>query len=984
MASPESAAASLKDWDGKKVPPGVYHALETPYRGQTGIGKKMIELLDFYEDVAVLVPTQLSITEGTFSPEMMSPKVNVKTKLILKKDSTAILGPYTYHQIKVANLLKKILDNDNIDDQEKARLCSSRSSAEAQKWLASFNEREHKAIAGAETTAAAMDEAELASLTQAERNQRKRQQTLSDRVVHKLSAAQMVAIHYTVATFFFLCRIPFQVIEHWAFTAMLRALNPAYVPFRRTCLSTSWLDKLYGETEEKLESKMDSLPGKKTVIIDGFKDRVGYVHITLSTCPDRFLLICVVATRRRHVMNITHCKPGLAAYVKTAWFGRNSHGGDVYAEEVKATVGDGKDFIACCADNTSSNTGMQRGMFGILTPLFPSWFFLGCCVHCMDLLSEDIAKIPSLQQTIKDYKFITVIVLRYSMLHETFLDLQKNRAKIDKSASMGGLKIYPDTRFAYAFLMVYAVVVNWSVITVIPDSPEFKVLKRNAKEKRLETLQKFEDLVQTASVKRRGEATVGMMRPISTALHFLESDNLDSSCVVAVYCAMHQNALSPSAVTKSVLSTGDITTVADMIKTRWLGRGQKVGIRNNMHCLAWKLDLHMQLLVKHLLGDAMLAAIEGSFRTDDVEEAIETYAGGNATTNAILLEQYQKLTAKSAPYTRKHKSAELIFIAKLAPLVSSMDDETKENPLLKLLYCTKNRDLLCARQMYTSMKNEASASHEERLFTTMSVDILGAVTHACSVERINKGHGFVHSKARANMSNETTRKALYAFTNESLLHTFEQKPAVLGSYESFLLSVANTDDSADILATLSSLNVSDYLPAERDDAGTQRRRRQPRMQLDDDDDDDDDAADDDDDDDEGATDGDQDDDDDGELEEDEDPYVYVPTSAPPDGFEIAPLPSSAAFIPEKNAKGLYILLCCDDLHWMMGKVVAFKPRNKSNFTIQWKADDVCGQLLTIENFYVNSDDATPTPGKWLYLKKSPVARQRVRRRGGGE
>ena len=282
MASPESAATSLKDRDGKKVPPGVYHALETSYRGQTGIGKKMIELLDFYEDVAVLVPTQLSsTTEGTFSPESMPPKVNAKTKLVLKKDSTAILGPYTYHQIKVANLLKKILDNDNIDDQEQARLCSSRSSAEAQRWrLASFNEREHKAIAGAETSAAAMDEAELASLTQAERDQRKRQQTLSDRVVHKLSAAQMVAIRCTVATLFFLCRILFLVIEHWAFIAMLRALNPAYVPFRRTCLSTSWLDKLHSETEENLESKMGSLPGKRTVIVDVFKDRVGYVHIT--------------------------------------------------------------------------------------------------------------------------------------------------------------------------------------------------------------------------------------------------------------------------------------------------------------------------------------------------------------------------------------------------------------------------------------------------------------------------------------------------------------------------------------------------------------------------------------------------------------------------------------------------------------------------------------------------------------------------------
>lgn len=277
MASPDSAAAALKDWDGKKVPPGVFHALETPYRGQSGIGKKMIELLDFYEDVAVLVPTQMSITEASFSPENMSPKANVKTKLVMKKDSTAILGPYSYHQIKVANLLKKILDNDNIDDQEKVRLCSSRSSAEAQRWLERYNERENKAIVDAEEGASAMGEAELASLTQAERNQRKRQQTLSDRVVHKLSAAQMVAIHYTVATFFFLCRIPFVVVEHWAFIAMLRAMNPAYVPFRRMCLSTSWLDKLYSETEEKLESKMDSLPGKKTVIIDGFKDRVGYV-----------------------------------------------------------------------------------------------------------------------------------------------------------------------------------------------------------------------------------------------------------------------------------------------------------------------------------------------------------------------------------------------------------------------------------------------------------------------------------------------------------------------------------------------------------------------------------------------------------------------------------------------------------------------------------------------------------------------------------
>ena len=51
-------------------------------------------------------------------------------------------------------------------------------------------------------------------------------------------------------------------------------LCPAYAPFlfKRTALSGNWLDKLYDETEEKMEQKLDDTMGKQTVIIDGFKD----------------------------------------------------------------------------------------------------------------------------------------------------------------------------------------------------------------------------------------------------------------------------------------------------------------------------------------------------------------------------------------------------------------------------------------------------------------------------------------------------------------------------------------------------------------------------------------------------------------------------------------------------------------------------------------------------------------------------------------
>ena len=56
--------------------------------------------------------------------------------------------------------------------------------------------------------------------------------------------------------------------------ALIAALCPAYAPFsfKRTALSGNWLGKLYDETEEKMEQKLDDTMGKQTVIIDGFKD----------------------------------------------------------------------------------------------------------------------------------------------------------------------------------------------------------------------------------------------------------------------------------------------------------------------------------------------------------------------------------------------------------------------------------------------------------------------------------------------------------------------------------------------------------------------------------------------------------------------------------------------------------------------------------------------------------------------------------------
>ena len=509
----------FKDWNGTRVPQPVHEALTTRYRGQKGLGPKQVQVLDFFIETARLKGVgQTSMAGGGSSPPPMTREKNVETLFKLKAapDSSNNTLIAAYGQINPSRMIKHVLNSKDVPDGQKVELCSGRTAADPKKWLEGYRERQ--SAKPPDDKVETLTAAEHESLTQAEKDARKRQQVLGQRVVMKLTALQIMAIHYALATFFFICRIPFAIIENWAFVGFVRALNPAYSPhmFKRTALSTTWLKKLRADTEEKTEAHMDRTIGRKTIIVDGFKDRCG-----------------------RHVMNIAHAKVGFAAYLRTAWFGRKQHDGKTYGDEIKSVVGDGEEYIACCADNTSSNTSMQKGLFGQLAGTF-DWFFLGCCVHCLDLLSEDVAKLPEIAEVIAEMKFVTGIVLRFSMLFETFKFLQTQRKKHDKSASMLNVKNFPDTRFAYAFFIIHAIIVNWSVLQQLTESCEYKLLKRNAKPSRRVILKRFESIVGDPSKKAKGEAAVQILRPISSALHYLEGGDVDASHVLPLYCTPDQ------------------------------------------------------------------------------------------------------------------------------------------------------------------------------------------------------------------------------------------------------------------------------------------------------------------------------------------------------------------------------------------------------------------------------------------------------------
>ena len=84
MAAPADYAQH-KDWKGTKVPPNVLTALETKWRGQSGIGAKQAEILGHFHEYGELKDLgQTTMMAGGSSPPPITCAKNVQTVFKLK------------------------------------------------------------------------------------------------------------------------------------------------------------------------------------------------------------------------------------------------------------------------------------------------------------------------------------------------------------------------------------------------------------------------------------------------------------------------------------------------------------------------------------------------------------------------------------------------------------------------------------------------------------------------------------------------------------------------------------------------------------------------------------------------------------------------------------------------------------------------------------------------------------------------------------
>ena len=81
---------------------------------------------------------------------------------------------------------------------------------------------------------------------------------------------------------------------------------------------------------------------------------------------------------------------------------------------------------------------------------------------------------------------------------------------------------------------------------------------------------------------------------------------------LCITCCTRMRRTPVSEDVKDAFEAETISAMTSLLKDRWNGAGRKVGIRNDLHCLAWKLDLHVRSIITHGFsnGPELVTAID--------------------------------------------------------------------------------------------------------------------------------------------------------------------------------------------------------------------------------------------------------------------------------------------------------------------------------------------------------------------------------------
>ncbi len=229
------------------------------------------------------------------------------------------------------------------------------------------------------------------------------------------------------------------------------------------------------------------------------------------------------------------------------------------------------------ADNVSYN----RGALSQLSQKYPKLFMFGCVAHTFDLAYEDLAKIKEFSKLVQDAKIIVNFVRNHKHIKNVF------KARICAKGKM--LVNYPETRFAYADLMIIRVIKNKQNLRDMVDARDWKNISAGIDRSLVDNFK----LVDQDNFFRKLDIMHEVLGPMSKIIHHLESCGARASWVfpLATSYAMHVMEWQNESSTARFFGEGVMKKVLETFGARWEGTGQlQVGLKNTAHTLAYMTD----------------------------------------------------------------------------------------------------------------------------------------------------------------------------------------------------------------------------------------------------------------------------------------------------------------------------------------------------------------------------------------------------------
>ena len=603
-----------------------------------------------------------------------------------------------------------------------------------------------------------------------------------------LPAQQFDLCLYLLTVCVLMCHLPFSFVNNYYFRQFLRGLRPAFEKLLggrhiKDKMAGPLLDEVHEEALQIAEEALTSQPGLTTLGIDGHKDGRG-----------------------RSLQTITKAKLGVSTFAGCEYMLTDRATGERLARIVKSYIlHKPYQYGAVVADNTGNNTAMfnELAKVGTLSHIF----FLGCVVHVLDLLVEDVATLTPFATLAKDAHFVISFVKSHSIINEEFLEA---KAKLGIKSD---LHLYPSTRFAYLYLMLQSLHKTIAAVRVLIDSPIYKMAreekrKRGGEEgrKATEKFNTFELTVEARSFKLKLDIGANVLMPLSLALHYLEGDSIPMSHIYPTFQAVYDyvQTLADEFSNHKLLTVEDCERMVELVKERWLGAGRKVGLKTNAHLLAFVLDPYAQAAVttpsepstllfnattldgartalRHHLREADQRAMASqqmqlwlSSRPtlpaaapphDETQHMMEVVATGHTAFSSLYLAACQLVWDKALT---REKAVEVGDIKR--PIANEKDPGYNVAETIARLKLTNKPTTFWLSMMAEQPENASREALEaHKFFCRTAINVSSIVGHNCGVERAGKAYKLVMTAHRKAMHPPRASKAVYIMSNYGLL-----------------------------------------------------------------------------------------------------------------------------------------------------------------------------------------------------------------------